>query len=99
MPIDISHAADCVLKIQHVMAICGKSRSAIYKEIRKGLFPQQLKLTSRAAGWSRNEIEQWLEERKREREAHRTQPYSTAAAALSTRQSPRNPSTLDGRFK
>ncbi|MBY0240323.1 MAG: AlpA family transcriptional regulator [Burkholderiaceae bacterium] len=60
--------SDSVLKIKQVMAVCGKSRSAIYKEIRKGLFPKQLKLTSRSSGWSRNEIERWLEQRKAERD-------------------------------
>lgn len=99
MPVDINHVTDCVLKIQHVMAICGKSRSAIYKEIRKGQFPRQLKLASRAAGWSKNEIEQWLEERKRERDEHRTQPYSTAAAALSIQQSRIGPTARNGRYR
>ncbi|WP_267877826.1 AlpA family transcriptional regulator [Massilia sp. Root351] len=84
-----------MLKIQHVMAICGKSRSAIYKEIRKGLFPRQLKLASRSAGWSRNEIEQWLEERKKERDQAPTQPYSIGrGSALSARQSAPRPTPV-----
>lgn len=63
-----SGVSDCILRLRQVMAACGKSRSAIYKDINRGLFPRQIKLTGRAAGWSRNEIEDWLEERKRARE-------------------------------
>ncbi|SFU61377.1 helix-turn-helix transcriptional regulator [Pseudoduganella namucuonensis] len=81
MPVEID-MKDYVLKINQVMAICGKSRSAIYKEIRKGLFPRQLKLTSRSAGWSKNEIEQWLEERKRDRDQAPLQPYSARSEIL-----------------
>ena len=63
-----SGVSDCILRLRQVMAACGKSRSAIYKDINRGLFPRQIKLTGRAAGWSRNEIEAWLEDRKRARD-------------------------------
>lgn len=60
--------SDCILRVRQVMAACGKSRSAIYKDMQKGLFPRQIKITGRAAGWSRNEIEAWLEQRKLSRD-------------------------------
>lgn len=67
---DISNQgpSDILLRVHQVMAACGKSRSAIYKDMKLGLFPRQVKITSRAAGWSRNEIDAWLEERKRARD-------------------------------
>lgn len=60
--------SDSILRVRQVMAACGKSRSAIYKDMQKGLFPRQIKITGRACGWSRNEIEAWLEQRKRARD-------------------------------
>ena len=64
----ISAVSDSILRVRQVMAACGKSRSAIYKDMQRGLFPRQIKITGRASGWSRNEIEAWLEQRKRERD-------------------------------
>jgi prophage regulatory protein len=61
--------SDSILRVQQVMAACGKSRSSIYKDMQKGLFPRQVKITARAAGWSRNEIDAWLAQRKQARDA------------------------------
>ncbi len=60
--------SDSFLRVQQVMAACGKSRASIYKDMQKGLFPRQVKITARAAGWSRNEIEAWLAQRKQARD-------------------------------
>jgi prophage regulatory protein len=68
MEINSTGPSDILLRVRQVMATCGKSRSAIYKDMKRGLFPRQVKITSRAAGWSRNEIEAWLEQRKRARD-------------------------------
>jgi len=64
----VSSVSDSILRVRQVMAACGKSRSAIYKDMQRGLFPRQIKITGRASGWSRNEIEAWLEQRKRARD-------------------------------
>lgn len=69
MNVDQVGLSDSLLRIRQVMLACGKSRSAIYKDMQKGLFPRQIKITSRAIGWSRNEIEAWVEARKQSREA------------------------------
>lgn len=42
------------------MEMTGLARSTIYKYISDGQFPKQIKLGARAAGWSREEVEQWL---------------------------------------
>lgn len=64
MDISSQGARDILLRLHQVMAVSGKSRASIYRGIKNGQFPRQVKITSRAAGWSRKEIEAWIEERK-----------------------------------
>ncbi|MYM95941.1 helix-turn-helix transcriptional regulator [Duganella vulcania] len=52
-----------IMRLSEVTAVCGKSRAAIYKAIRKGEFPKQVKLSARTSGWIRCEIEAWLRAR------------------------------------
>lgn len=52
-----------IMRLPEVTAVCGKSRAAIYKAIRKGEFPKQVKLSARTSGWIRCEIETWLRAR------------------------------------
>lgn len=52
-----------IMRLPEVTAVCGKSRAAIYKAIRKGEFPKQVKLSARASGWVRGEIEAWVKSR------------------------------------
>jgi len=52
-----------IMRLPEVAAVCGKSRAAIYKAIRKGEFPKQIKLSARASGWVRGEIEAWVKDR------------------------------------
>ena len=52
-----------IMRLPEVAAVCGKSRAAIYKAIRKGEFPKQVKLSARASGWVRCEIEAWVKAR------------------------------------
>jgi predicted DNA-binding transcriptional regulator AlpA len=39
--------SDCILRMRQVMAACGKSRSAIYKDMQRGLFPRQINASVR----------------------------------------------------
>lgn len=52
-----------IMRLPEVAAVCGKSRAAIYKAIRKGEFPKQVKLSARASGWVRCEVEAWVKAR------------------------------------
>ncbi|GGX95889.1 AlpA family phage regulatory protein [Massilia dura] len=52
-----------IMRLPEVTAVCGKSRAAIYKAIRIGEFPKQIKLSARASGWVRCEIEAWVKAR------------------------------------
>jgi len=52
-----------VVKIHRIPEVCeitGLRPSSIYKQIRLGLFPQGIRLTSRSRGWSSEQLEEWL---------------------------------------
>jgi prophage regulatory protein len=52
-----------ILRLPAVMARTGLSRSTIYLNIAKGLFPSPIQLGARAVGWLEAEIQDWLEQR------------------------------------
>lgn len=54
-------------RLKEVLAICGKSRSSIYDAIKKGEFPQPVKLGGRTSAWLKSEVEQWAIQRSRAR--------------------------------
>lgn len=49
-----------VLRVRDVIAMTGLARSTIYKYVKDGMFPRQIKLGCRTVGWLQFEIEQWL---------------------------------------
>ena len=57
---NVGIVSDSVIRISEVKTITGLSRSTIYDHIKKGLFPQSIKLGPRSVGWLRSEIEGWL---------------------------------------
>jgi len=61
------HTQTIILRLPAVKARTGKSRSAIYAEIQKQLFPRPVVLSARpgarAVGWLEHEIDAWLEAR------------------------------------
>jgi prophage regulatory protein len=52
----------------------GKSTSAIYADMAKGMFPRPVPLGDRAVGWLEHEVGAWIEAQRAKRDA-------TAAAA------------------
>jgi len=58
-----------ILRLKEVMQVTGLGRSVIYKKIKEGLFPQQIKLTERSSGWVESEINNWIEAKVQERNA------------------------------
>lgn len=56
-----------ILRRPEVEAKTGFKRAHIYKLMRDGKFPQALPIGNRAVGWYSAEIDQWIEERLRER--------------------------------
>lgn len=51
------------LNLKQVCAMSGLSRATIYREIEKGAFPRQRKLSSGRVGWQNVEIDEWMESR------------------------------------
>ncbi|MDA0385963.1 MULTISPECIES: AlpA family transcriptional regulator [Vibrio harveyi group] len=49
------------LKLKDVMDKTALSRSAIYRKMGNGLFPQSISLGDRAVAWIESEIEEWME--------------------------------------
>jgi prophage regulatory protein len=54
-----------ILRLKAVCALTGLSRSTLWRQCRRGEFPQPLKLTARLIGWRAGEVHQWLDSRER----------------------------------
>ena len=54
-----------IFRLGEVIAQVGLRKSQIYKMIRAGDFPQPVKLTNKAVGWHRKDIDDWLASRPR----------------------------------
>ena len=52
-----------ILRLPKVKAITGLSRSTIYLRMSEGTFPQHISLGSRAVGWLRSEVADWMDQR------------------------------------
>ena len=52
-----------ILRLPKVKAITVLSRSTIYLRMSEGTFPQKISLGSRAVGWLRSEVADWMEQR------------------------------------
>ena len=50
-----------VIKLKRVKALTSLSSATIYRLIKNGEFPKQLKLAERSSGWLLEEINDWLE--------------------------------------
>ena len=59
------HDADHLLRRDEVEAQTGLSRSAIYRLMRAGQFPEPIKVGPRAVRWPQSEISQFLASRPR----------------------------------
>lgn len=52
-----------ILRIDEVAAIVGMSKATVWRRVRSGDFPPQVRLGGpniRAVGWRRSEIETWI---------------------------------------
>ncbi len=55
--------ATAFLRLPHVIQRTGMSRSAIYKMIAEGGFPEAVRIGTRAVAWIEADIESWSESR------------------------------------
>ncbi|ASG04982.1 DNA-binding protein [Vibrio anguillarum] len=51
------------LKLKEVMEKTTLSRSAIYRKMNDGEFPESVSLGERAIAWVESEVDEWMEER------------------------------------
>ena len=52
-----------ILRLPQVKEITGLSRSTIYLHMSEGSFPNHISLGSRAVGWLRTEVADWMNQR------------------------------------
>ena len=50
-----------IIKLPAVIKLSALSSATIYRLIKIGEFPKQIKLSERSSGWLLNEVEQWLD--------------------------------------
>ena len=50
-----------VIKLKTVIQLTSLSSATIYRLVKSGEFPKQLKLAERSSGWLLEEINEWLE--------------------------------------
>ena len=53
-----------VIKLREVRELTTFSNSTIYRLIKEGVFPKQIKLSERTSVWSMEEIDNWFQEKK-----------------------------------
>ena len=53
-----------VIKLPELRELTTFSNSTIYRLIKEGVFPQQIKLSERSSVWSMEEIDNWFQEKK-----------------------------------
>ncbi|MDO9206168.1 AlpA family transcriptional regulator [Methylotenera sp.] len=56
---------DRYIRLKELALMLGISRSNIYKLIKDGKFPKQIKLTERTSVWRLSVIEKWVEDREK----------------------------------
>jgi prophage regulatory protein len=51
---------DRIIRLKTVLARTGLSRSTIYRKIKEGTFPAQLRISVNGAGWRESDINRWV---------------------------------------
>lgn len=51
---------DRIIRLRTVLARTGLSRSTIYRKIREGTFPAQIRISTNGAGWHESHIDRWV---------------------------------------
>ena len=52
-----------IQKLPRVKARVGHGKTWIYEQIKKGTFPQAIRIGERSVGWLEEEIDQWIDAR------------------------------------
>lgn len=51
---------DRIVRLKTVLARTGLSRSTLYRKIREGSFPEQVRISIHGAGWRESAINRWI---------------------------------------
>ncbi len=51
---------DCILRLRSVLARSGLSRSTLYRKIKNGTFPEQVRIGEYCSGWRESELNRWI---------------------------------------
>lgn len=62
-PANVSRPPDRLLRLPEVQRLTGLGRSAIYQQMKEGVFPHSVKVGPRAATWSEAAIQVWIRQR------------------------------------
>ncbi|MEO1945616.1 MAG: AlpA family transcriptional regulator [Candidatus Thioglobus sp.] len=56
-----------IIKLPAVILMSALSSPTIYRLIKKGEFPKQIKLSERSSGWLLSEVNKWLDDKAKAR--------------------------------
>jgi prophage regulatory protein len=51
---------DRILRLNAVLDRTGLSRSTLYRKMQNGTFPQNVRISTRCAGWRESAVEAWM---------------------------------------
>lgn len=51
---------DRILRLKAVLDRTGLSRATLYRKVQMGLFPKQIRIAARCAGWRESAINHWI---------------------------------------
>ncbi|HEY0596137.1 helix-turn-helix transcriptional regulator [Sphingopyxis sp.] len=54
-----SHPPDRFLRLNSVLDRTGLSRATLYRKVRAGTFPKQVRISERCCGWRESEVTEW----------------------------------------
>ena len=60
---DMAAPIPSILRVATVLAATGLSRTTLWRAVKRGDFPAPIRLSARAVGWRRTDVERWLESR------------------------------------
>lgn len=55
-----TNAADRILRLNAVLDRTGLSRSTLYRKMQAGTFSQNVRISTRCAGWRESAVEAWM---------------------------------------
>lgn len=56
----VSAATDRFMRIDEVISVTGLARNTIYRRMREGTFPRQVRLGPHSVAWLQSTISQWM---------------------------------------